>query len=460
MNPSDLRSTLERELGALELAAEIGAYGEPPSAPEPAPVDVAAIERQLWKESLGTVPPWKFGARRALRDQVRAEANERGIALQQERQANHAELQSRLDAQWAELQRLRQQIASEVDAWVSLETTKRAAAHRLAQGLRNIQWQRLEAGEPDATLAALRTAFEDAPVTPLGCVEATVVLVVAIPDRDELIGDQEPAYTEGGRPTVRKRTQTRMNDLYVGAMASRLLGAARRAATAAPGIEEIFVIGIVPVDDSEEWEPVYEGAFGRDYLLTRVPGIPNEVEPLTDALNDAEDAWWEVVGRTHELATINTDDDPGLAAVMSRMKRAVRAEGSAAEGGDAAAVRELLPSGDGSNQDRDSGAQTTFGNVSTSAENAEPITAPIAHRPQEEISRTDDGPGSDKPFRGPTAEDLTAPDNDPLVSALSDSDSDVRYEAINALRARRSPDLRDAFLKAVGDTNSYVRRVA
>jgi hypothetical protein len=343
---------------------------------------------------------------------------------------------------------------------VSLETDKRAAAHRLAQALRNVQWQRLEAGEPDATLAALRTAFTDAPVTPLGCADATVVLVVAIPDRDELIGDQEPTYTQAGRPTVRKRTQTRMNDLYVAAMASRLLGAARRAAAAAPGIEEIFVIGIVPVDDSEEWEPVYEGAFGRDYLLTRVGGIPNEVDTLTDALDDAEDAAWGVVGRTRELGTLDTDDDPGLAAVVSRMKRAVRAEGAAAEGGDAAAVRELLPSDDGSDQERDSGARPTFGNVPTSADSTEPVTAPVAPLPQEEISRTDDGSGSDKPLGGSTADDLTAQDTDPLVSALSDSDSDVRYEAITALRDRLSPDLRDAFLKAEGDSDNYVRRVA
>jgi HEAT repeat protein len=159
------------------------------------------------------------------------------------------------------------------------------------------------------------------------------------------------------------------------------------------------------------------------------------------------------------LGTLDTDDDPGLAAVVSRMKRAVRAEGSATEDGDAAAVRELFPIDDESDEGAD-GAGEAFSNQTTSATSDKPVTPPAAPRPQEVVSGTADGSRAAESLRGRTAGDLTARDSDPLVAALSDADSDLRYEAITALRDRLSPKLRDAFLKATGDSDNYVRRVA
>jgi HEAT repeat protein len=151
------------------------------------------------------------------------------------------------------------------------------------------------------------------------------------------------------------------------------------------------------------------------------------------------------------LGTLDTDDDPGLAAVVSRMKRAVRAEGSATEDGDAAAVRELFPIDDESDEGAD-GAGEAFSNQTTSATSDKPVTPPAAPRPQEVVSGTADGSRAAESLRGRTAGDLTARDSDP--------DSDLRYEAITALRDRLSPKLRDAFLKATGDSDNYVRRVA
>ena len=459
VDPRGLRSKLERERGASKFASEIGHYGEPPTAPDPDPVDVGAIERRLWSETSSTVPAWKLRARRALHDQLRAKAHDRAVAEEEQQQQDRAQLQCRLDARWSELQALRQQIAAEVDAWVASETSRRAAAQRLAQGLLNIQWQRLQAGEPEAVHAAVRTALTESAVTPLGCAGSTVVLVVAIADRDELIGDQEPAYTQAGRPTVRKRTQTRMNDLYVAAMASRLLGAGRRAAAAAPAIEEVFIIGIVPVDDAEEWEAVYEGAFTRDYLLTRVGAIPNQVGPLTDALDDAEDAAWGVVGRTRELGTLDTDDDPGLAAVISRMKRAVRAQGASTQNEDAAAVRQLFRIEDESDEEAERNWHAATDHVG-SAPSDTPVTPHAATYPQERNSETATGSRTAGKLGGHTTAVSTAQDTELLISTLGDGDSDLRYEAVTALRDRLSPELRDAFLKATRDSDTYVRRVA
>src|SRR4051794_13381923 len=75
-----------------------------------------------------------------------------------------------------------------------------------------------------------------------------------------------PAWTPVGRPTLRKRPKTRMNALYLGAVASQLLHAAAVALAAAPGLKRIHCVVEREGIGLNAHEPIYRGTISQELI--------------------------------------------------------------------------------------------------------------------------------------------------------------------------------------------------
>jgi len=239
-DPQSERERIERQLGIPELASSLAPYGTPPVAPPMEPADRDTLARERLRETSAGVSRWKVGARRSLREEAREQA-----ARERERlAAEQKRLQEELDASWDELATLRERAARELDEWLQQEMGRREAQRAEQQAALDRAWQQQVDADPDSVTAALRAEFPEDAVRVLGYLDRVAVLVVACPDIDEVIALREPAFTSAGRPTVRPRTETRRNDLYLSAIASHILAAVGRAISTAPGVAAVSCVAV------------------------------------------------------------------------------------------------------------------------------------------------------------------------------------------------------------------------
>jgi hypothetical protein len=339
------RARIEGELGIVELASRLVEYGTPPLAPPAEQADRDALERELLSKEPGGISRWNASARRSLRNRVREQASREAQAEDERLAAEQEQLQQELDARWSELQALRDRAAYDVDQWVNDEMRRREAAHAEHQAILDGEWQRLVDGDPDSVTETLRAAFPDGTITVLGSLDRVAVLIVACPDRDDVIADKELVFASSGRPILRTRPDRRRNDLYLAAIASRVLAAVGRALSATPAVEAVACVAVRARASSDRpCEPIYVGAFQRAYaerLLAEGRWSQNP-DALVQAVEEADEVDLERADGTHEITALGLSDDPGLIAVMDQMDPAVRSDDEAARTSDQEAVKAFL----------------------------------------------------------------------------------------------------------------------
>ncbi len=339
------RARIERELGIVALASSLAEYGTPPAAPPAEHADRDALEGELLRTATADIPPWNVSARRTLRHDVRDQASDQAQAEDERLAAEQRQLQQELDARWAELNALRDRAAKDVEQWVNEEVTRREVARVEQQAALDSEWQRLIDADSDSVTETLRAAFPDGTTTVLGSLDGIAVVIVACPGMDDVIGEEEPAFTSAGRPTVHARSEARRNDLYLSAIASRVLAAVGRALSTTPAVRAVTCVAVGACESSDRpWEPIYVGTFQRAYaerLLAEGRWSPDP-DALAEAVEDAEEVDLEVTGRTQEIAALDLSDDPGLAAVIDQMDPAIRSDEDAARTSDQQAIKTFL----------------------------------------------------------------------------------------------------------------------
>jgi hypothetical protein len=115
-------------------------------------------------------------------------------------------------------------------------------------------WNALTAHEPGAVIAQLELAFEDNQ-SPAACMDvgqdpvryATALVMYGPP---QMIPDQRPDVTPGGRPTLRKRSKADRNALYTAALGSTVLATVKEGLAVAPSVEETQEV--MPLDLSDD----------------------------------------------------------------------------------------------------------------------------------------------------------------------------------------------------------------
>ncbi|MDL5160192.1 hypothetical protein [Actinomycetospora termitidis] len=271
---------VERDLTSLHLDQFEPASR--PVAPSPEPVDERSIRRRCEQEALRGVSVFARRERRA--------AHERAAAIAQQ----------------------------EIDH----ETLARASARDQAQRGLDAEWRALTAHEPSAVHAALEEAFEDNQ-SPATCVDvdrdhrrrfATVVLLFG---DVEQVPEKEPGTTPTGRPTIRKRSKTARNELYVRAMSSSVLATVKEGFAVAPSVDEFRVV--VVAHGHGRADAVFTGSFERT-AIERLPW--RELDPEQTVMA-APGSSMRRQGQARAVAALDLAEDPELFAIMTALAPAL-----------------------------------------------------------------------------------------------------------------------------------------
>src|SRR3954454_14929200 len=220
-----------------DLLSALHGFGSPPRAPAPDPVNVDALIAEERTRALQGIGLFRRAERKAAKDGAAVVARERAERLTAER-AKEAEVeQRRLDALSEALREREAKARAAVETEVERLTPEAHAERDRQQAAIDAEWQQLMDNDPATVVSALETAFADngAPATPIDCdpavATATVTVLFGHPD---MVPERTPAITPGGKATLRKRSKSDRNDLYLNALASSVLATLKEGLAVAP----------------------------------------------------------------------------------------------------------------------------------------------------------------------------------------------------------------------------------
>jgi len=313
-----IRSDLEAEAGIPDLIRQLGSDAATPVAPEPEPVDRYELMRDFRKRRRQGIPFWR------IRDQIQAageadrEAEEAADAIALERQVAQKAEQRRLDVLWSELQQARAAVAGDLPDRVAAEQERRQVAWAAKQQEHDEAWAKLQANVPEATLAALNHAFEDneAPAAAIRCDGSRTVLLMRFPPPETIVPERKSARTPTGKKTLKKRTKTEINTLYVEALGSNVLATVKETLAVAPGTETVQLLVVRRESDRKntgELALVYVGDFDRATYEGASPQEPGRAILL------APEAVFNLKGKTEQVVPLDLEERPDLAALLEEI---------------------------------------------------------------------------------------------------------------------------------------------
>jgi hypothetical protein len=325
VDPEPIRQRLEQEVGIPQLEAKVGGGEDPPLAPDPEPVDRYALMREHRKKARQGIPIFKIADRIRAAQKGDREAEEAAEAEASRRLQAQQEEQKRLDQLWAELQEARSKVEGQLPDEVEAEKQRRNSERTARQKQLDVDWEQLQANDPTTTIAALEEAFADneSPAAPLDCDGDRTTVVMQFSQPETIVPERKPAWTPGGKRTLKKRTKTEINALYLEALGSNVLATAKEAFAAAPGTNVVQLLVIRRETDKKhagELAAIYVGEFDRARYESgsgsRSPG---------SVLSSAPEASLNLKGKTEKVSPIDLSDRSDLQDVLEQVTDGLRA---------------------------------------------------------------------------------------------------------------------------------------
>lgn len=315
VDPEPIRSSLEAEAGIPDLIRQLGSGDSSPIAPNPEPVDCYQLMREFRKRRRQGIPFWR------IRDQINAareadeEADAAGDAEMARRRAGQEAEQRRLDGLWSDLQQARAAVAEDLPGRIAAEQERREVARAAEQQELDDAWAKLQANDPEVTLPALKKAFADneAPATAIECDGNRTTVVMRFSEPEGIVPERKPARTPTGKRTLKKRTKTEVNALYLEALGSNVLATVKETFAVAPGTEIVELIVIRRETDKKnngQVAAIYFGEFHRAGYEGATPGHPGK------ALHLVPGAMLNLKGKTEQVAPLDLKERPELAALL------------------------------------------------------------------------------------------------------------------------------------------------
>ena len=324
VDPTSIQAQLEASAGVSDLIAATGGGEVPPTAPEPEPVDRYELMREHRKRARAGIPIWKVRDRILAAHDADLEAEAAAVVEEERRLQAQRDEQDRLDGLWNQLSEARARVANELPLKVAEEKDRRVAARAEEQEHLDDYWRRLNANDPDVTLAVLEQAFADneAPAAAIDCDGLRTTVVMQFVPPEAIVPERKPARTPTGKPTLKKRTKTEINALYLQALGSNVLATVKEAFAIAPGTEVVQML-VVRHEASEarksELTCIYVGEFDRATFAcasgSRDPAV---------ALSLSTEAVLNLKGKTEAVSPIALDGRPDLAGVLASVERGLR----------------------------------------------------------------------------------------------------------------------------------------
>lgn len=322
VDPEPIKNQLEAELGIPDLVARIGGEARP-IAPAPEPVDRYELMRSFRKSKRHGIPFWR------LREQIESaraadgEAEEAAAIEARERDAVRAAEQAKLDESWGDLQQLRAAVTEQLPQRIQAEEARRVAARDADQKELDEGWAKLQANDPEITLPALEQAFADneAPAAAIDCEGNRTTIVMQFSAPEAIVPERKPARTPTGKRTLKKRTKTDVNALYVEALGSNVLATVKETFAMAPGTELIQFLVIRRETEKKlagQLAAIYVGEFTR----AGFEGASGSRDPGR-ALTLAEEPMLALKGKTAQVAPLDLKDRPDLSALLAELDQSL-----------------------------------------------------------------------------------------------------------------------------------------
>lgn len=320
VDPSPVQAALEEEAGVPSLVSQLGGGEEPPVAPDPDPVDRYRLMREFRKRRREGISLWQLRAQIEAAREADREAEVAAEKEAEERLATQAAEQVELDRRWDELQRARATVAKRLPQEIAAEKARRDTARAEEQRELDSAWAKLEANDPEVTLPALEEAFADneAPAAAIDCEGDRTTVVMRFSAPEAIVPERKPARTPTGKRTLKKRTKTETNALYLEALGSNVLATVKEAFAVAPGSEVIQLLVIRRETEgkrSGELAAIYVGEFDR----VRYEGASGSREPAK-VLVDATESQLNLKGSTAQVAPLDLKESPDLQALLGELE--------------------------------------------------------------------------------------------------------------------------------------------
>jgi hypothetical protein len=324
VDPTSIQTELEASAGVPDLIAATGGAEVPPTAPDPERVDRYELMREHRKRARAGISIWKVRDRISAASDADAEAEAAAVVEEKRRIQAQRDEQVRLDGLWNQLSEARARIAGELAQKVAAEKDRRVAASAEEQERLDEYWKRLNANDPDITLAALEQAFADneAPAAAIDCDGPRTTVVMQFIPPEAIVPERKPARTPTGKPTLKKRTKTEINALYLQALGSNVLATVKEVFAVAPGTEVVQML-VVRYATSKahvgELAAIYVGEFNR----VTFAGASGTRDPAV-ALSLATEAILNLKGKTEAVSPIVLEGRSDLANVLAVVERGLR----------------------------------------------------------------------------------------------------------------------------------------
>jgi hypothetical protein len=316
VDPGAIEGELEAEAGIPAMIEPLGGGDGPPVAAAPEPVDRYELMREHRRRERQGIPLWRLRERIEAARRADATAEAEAKVEDMRRQDERVAEQARLDGLWADLQAARESVARQLPERVGAETERREAKRAAEQAELDREWEKLSANDPELTIPALERAFADneAPAAPIDCDADRVTVLMRFPTPEEIVPERKPAHTPTGKPTLKKRTKTEVNDLYLRALGSNVLATVKEAFAVAPGAQTVQMLVVRREADGKrpgELAAIYVGDFDRNsYDAASGSRDPRH------ALEQAVDAELNLKGKTEQVAPLELSERPDLESVL------------------------------------------------------------------------------------------------------------------------------------------------
>lgn len=318
VDPEPIQGRLEEAAGIPTLVTDLGGGEQAPVAAAPEPVDRYELMREHRKQARRGISIFKVRDRldAALEADRRAEAAAE-VEEEHRQEARRAE-QARLDEMWAKLGAARESVARRLPGEIEEEKERRKAERDSAQRDLDAEWEKLTSNDPMTTIAVLEQAFADneAPAAPIDCDGERTTLVMQFSPPENVVPERKPARTPGGKRTLKKRTKTETNALYLEALGSNVLATVKEAFAVAPGTRIVQILVIRQETDKKhdgELAAIYVGEFDRDRYAASNQGNP------ASTLASAPEAVLNLKGKAEQVSPIDLSGRPDLQQVLAQV---------------------------------------------------------------------------------------------------------------------------------------------
>jgi hypothetical protein len=320
VDPQPIETERAAAAGIPQLAAAAGGGENPPVAGNPESVDRYELMREHRKRARAGIPFWRIRTQIAAARVADAEAEIAAEAETKRRLHEQRREQERLDDLWSQLQSARSRVADEVVLAVNAEEKRRAEVRASEQAVLDDEWQKLNANDPSVTLSVLEEAFADneAPAAAIDCDGDRTTVVMQFVPPEAIVPERKPSRTPTGKRTLKKRTKTEINALYLEALGSNVLATVKETFAVAPGTEVVQILVVRRETDKKhvgELAAIYVGEFDR----TVYAGASGARNPRR-ALELAAESVLNLKGKTEVVSPIDLAGDEDLSSVLTEVE--------------------------------------------------------------------------------------------------------------------------------------------